>query len=450
MSTKLLYLALAVLASVGCREAEPRAQWTVVIATDAPVPQLGDRLLVEVLNAGGNLACEACRRVLSARDVGLWPLSFGVAIPPSGGEVRVRARLHRADHIGYDGLPSGNQLLDGLGVLPTTDTVLAATLVLSMRCFGTPSDPVLGTTCDPATGHADAAPLLLADEALPTAGSWPEAQPVDCTGDVPADMRCVKGGVMLLGDPHAFPTTGDKAPVPERLVKLGAFALDVDEATVGMVRGLIARGLVAGAPTPRAADPQSVEGACFYLGVADPTNDDLPVNCVSQPFARAVCEARGLRLPTEAELEWALGNLESETPYPWGHDSDVCAHAVVGLGRFAEAYEPEAIACRPNEDGSLRPWGPVVGGSDLDVTALGIKNLAGNMAEWAADRLAGYTDECWSGGDPALVDPRCDGGPPWSVRGSSWAGFKLSARAAARDGSPLPSNGLGFRCARTQ
>ena len=33
----------------GGEQAAPRAQWRVVVTTDAPLPQFGDRLLVEVL-----------------------------------------------------------------------------------------------------------------------------------------------------------------------------------------------------------------------------------------------------------------------------------------------------------------------------------------------------------------------------------------------------------------
>jgi formylglycine-generating enzyme required for sulfatase activity len=261
-------------------------------------------------------------------------------------------------------------------------------------------------------------------------------------------MVCVPGGALLLGDPHAFPTTGDKSPLPERLVQLRPFALDADEVTVGSVRQLLSAGAVPGAPMPRSSDRQLPEGACTYLGQTDASNDALPINCVSHAFATSVCEALGKRLPTEAEWEWAAGNLDAESIHPWGNDSDVCGHAVVGLGRFAEAYDPEPIGCREKADGSFLPWGPVVSGHPLDVNVLGIRNLAGNMAEWVADQLASYRAPCWSGGTPQLVDPRCDEeGPRSSIRGSSWAGFELSARAAARDGSSGGSNAVGFRCA---
>jgi formylglycine-generating enzyme required for sulfatase activity len=261
-------------------------------------------------------------------------------------------------------------------------------------------------------------------------------------------MACVPGGALLLGDPHAFPTIGDKAPLPERLVQLSPFALDVDEVSVGTVRQLVLDGAVAGAPVPRSLDPQLPEGACNYLDPSDASNDALPVNCVTRPYAQAVCEALGKRLPSEAEWEWAAGNLHEETAYPWGDDGDVCAHAVVGLGRFAEAYQPEPIGCRTAADGSFLPWGPAPGGHALDVTALGVHNLAGNVAEWVADRLASYTATCWSGGAPMLIDPVCDAsGLAYGIRGSSWAGFALSARAAARDGNTGSSNAVGFRCA---
>src|SRR5262245_5699099 len=102
---------------VGCGspEADPRAQWVVTIGTDAAVPQIGDRVFVEILDEAGSLACNTCEREFGLRpnepNAGL-PLSFAVVPPETGGRFRVRARLYRSSSTGPDGRPKGNLLID--------------------------------------------------------------------------------------------------------------------------------------------------------------------------------------------------------------------------------------------------------------------------------------------------------------------------------------------------
>ena len=70
--------AIATLSTLAACEAEPpvRPQWTVTIASDARLPQFGDRLRVELLDDEGELACEGCRRVFGLVDSSSLPLSF--------------------------------------------------------------------------------------------------------------------------------------------------------------------------------------------------------------------------------------------------------------------------------------------------------------------------------------------------------------------------------------
>ena len=436
-------IALSLAALVACQDpAPPRDQWKITIATDAPLPQFGDRLLVELLDPRGELACASCRRLIGVGVADL-PLSFGVAALDPAQRYLVRVRLYRADHTGGDGLPHGEVLIDAVGRLPPASGITPLSIVASMDCFGVSARPAEALSCR----DGALAPIeeLSANTPLPAPGSWPPAQATPC-GASPDDMVCIEGGAFLLGSPHHLGLEADLATEPERLVVLGAFAIDRDEMTVGRVRDLVARGVLPDAPLQPDPDPKAPAGTCLYLGTGDATNDAMPLNCVHHGLAEAVCAAFGRRLPTEAEWEFAAGQRDRETPYPWGYDEDVCGHAIVGTGRYAEAYEPETIACRVQEDGSLGPWGPRAGGHPLDVTAEGAKNLAGNLAEWVGDAFAPYVSPCLGDTIPAL-DPRCVGGAPWVYRGSSWLAFPAEARAFIRHRAALPSTHIGFRCA---
>jgi formylglycine-generating enzyme required for sulfatase activity len=420
------------------------------MSTDAPVPQLGDRLLVEVLNDQGKSACSGCRRQFPVARADQWPISFAVVPPKSKKTLRVRARLYRSSDTGPEGLPGSASVIDAVGQLPPAVGQTLVDLPLRMSCFGVVSQLGSGATCDPQTGELGSEPVLavLKDaSALPAPGSWPPAQPDDCEGEVEEGMVCVSGGLFLLGSPDFFPLGAALDPLPERLVQLSAFALDVDEMTVGKMRELVnTEGL--DEPILRSSDPNASASACTYLGAAVVDNDALPVNCVPYALAAEACDRLGKRLPTEAEWEYAAGNLGEETTYPWGGDDDVCAKAIVARGRSTSAFVEEITSCREGDN----DWGPVAGGSEEDRTTLGIRNLGGNLDEWVADSFKPYSDPCWDQGTRLLVNPRCDAGASKrSIRGGNWGLYAFGARAFQRDGSTNDGWGrfTGFRCAKS-
>jgi formylglycine-generating enzyme required for sulfatase activity len=449
-------IALVALALAGCNA---RPQWTVSIATDAPVPQLGDRLLVEILDDTGAPACTGCRRQLGAADPASWPVSFGVVAPEPAARLRVRARLYRPDQTGPDGLPATTTLLDALGVLPSPsgDTHVALTLMTS--CFGVPSDPAGDTTCDPSTGAIAPITTMPAADAqpLPSPGDWAPGRSVPCPAAPPAGMVCIPGGAFLLGGSRSFPFDDFLRSLPEHLVQLSPFALDADELTVGQLRAIA--GQLPSEPDLRLPDLRAYHGECTWLGAGDPTDDALPVNCIPLDLAAVACAALGKRLPTEAEWEYAAGNLSTESEYPWGGDADVCGHAVIGLGRApAEVDSPTDVEfsdCRAAGTGQPKPFGPVAGGSPADVTALGVRNLGGNMSEWVDGALASYSDACWNRGT-LLVDPVCNEAAPGHtgqhpIRGGSWAGLTIQAQVVNRNNT-LNDGGdpfTGVRCAKS-
>ncbi len=455
--TKRGWIAIAALVTpmAACRGeiADARPQWTVVVATDAPVPQFGDRLVVELLDEQG-APCSGCRRIFDVSHGDKWPLSFGVLPSELGGTPRMRVRLYRTADAGSDGTPGSVAGIDALARLPALGAGITRVAVeLRMDCFGVAADVAAHTTCDPTGGAALPEPTLTAYagtlDALVREGSWPRAQPVDCNGAPPAKMICIPGGAFILGFPHDFPSDIATLPTPEHVVQLGAFAIDEDEITVGQMRSLVnAKGL--DEPIAHTSDPMSSTFMCSYLTKDDATNDAMALNCVPFALAERVCAALGKRLPTESEWEFVAGNAQRESSYPWGEDDDICAHAISAVGR-TDIMFLEPTTCR-TIGGKTGAPGPVAGGSARDATSLGVRNMGGNMAEWVADVFSPYTSACWNSAR-LLSNPMCSQPSMGihSVRGSCWSCAARQARAFERlhDTTDGPSDQVGFRCAKS-
>jgi formylglycine-generating enzyme required for sulfatase activity len=440
-----LALALGVTA---CGDSEPTArdQWIVVIGTDAPVPQFGDRLYVEVLDADGN-SCLGCERMLAARDPNAWPLSFGIVSTPEAPAALVRAVLFRAIDGGSSGLPESDRMIEAVGSLPPAAGIVEVGMNLSMDCFGVPAPADRSQTCDRGSRLLIPTPTLahLENSEVLVPGSWAVARTVECADPAPEGMVCIPGGVFLIGDPRSSQLAVDASGLPERLVRLSPYYLDVDELSVGEMKKLVDQGAVA----PIAKGPAgSVEEWCLY----EPTsreNDAMPVNCVSQLVAIIACEQRGRRLPSEAEWEFAASNRTRESVYPWGDDDNACGYAIIARGHVD--VTASSLTCR-NYEGANLPAGASAGGHPFDVTDLGVRNLGGNLSEIVADHFVAYRDACWSSTSEPLVDPSCPGddGDQVSLRGGSWGGARSEAQAFSRNAMPnaiAASMFTGMRCA---
>jgi formylglycine-generating enzyme required for sulfatase activity len=162
---------------------------------------------------------------------------------------------------------------------------------------------------------------------------------------------------------------------------------------------------------------------------ARPGLEHVPVSLVSWYGAKLYCETLGKRLPTEDEWE-AAARGRGNRRYPWGNDAPRCGDVVI------------------KSDGKIRmpacPPGPVsahpVGSAAQDVTADGIHDLGGNVAEWTSS----YFVEGSRTGKP--ISPGRDA--PRVIRGGSW-GSPVGARTTGRAQRPptVMGQNLGFRCA---
>jgi formylglycine-generating enzyme len=164
---------------------------------------------------------------------------------------------------------------------------------------------------------------------------------------------------------------------------------------------------------------------------------DHPVVHVTWNDAVAYARWSGLRLPTEAEWEFAARGGLTQARFPWGDeltpgDRHVCN---VWQGTFPTA--------NTMDDGYL-------GTAPVDAfppNASGLHNVAGNVWEWCSDLfhapLARGTDAASAGGPDR--DPRAIRGGSYLCHESYCNRYRVAARSS---NTPDSSTGnMGFRCA---
>lgn len=240
----------------------------------------------------------------------------------------------------------------------------------------------------------------------------------------------------------------DLTHMPPREVYLDAYSIDRDEVAVADYRRCVA----AGGCTLDAL----VAGDERYI------QSDWPMVNATWDEARAFCQWRGGRLPTEAEWERAaLGDVAGKD-WPWGE---------LEQPRDFNHGQPRAVAMREIErknmllplqffgdpdpsDGTelLAPPGSYPWGE----SPYGTRDQAGNVAEWTED--AYFHDDTHLGyeGLPQ-VNPVREGPLAQNrvIRGGSWRQPTFVAKSNLRDPFNLMYDAtqryshVGFRCARS-
>jgi len=271
-------------------------------------------------------------------------------------------------------------------------------------------------------------------------------------------MVSIPGGEFVMGSP-AGERDRDDDELPQRQVRVKPFALGKTEVTVAQWRQFtLASGYLTEAernlyePGCFTWEPQRPEWA-WRAGRSwrDPgwgQKDDEPVVCISWSDAQAYVRwldqrsgAKGWRLPTEAEWEYAA-RAGSTTRWPWGDDADLLCEHSNGTDRTKGPNSrtwSDARVCRDGHwytapVGRYRP------------NAWGLHDMLGNVWEWVQDCYLPYTG---APNDGSAHETRgCKGRV---VRGGAWDDHIDVLRSAERFwlGAGNRNNNIGLRVART-
>jgi formylglycine-generating enzyme required for sulfatase activity len=279
----------------------------------------------------------------------------------------------------------------------------------------------------------------------------------------PVDLVTIPAGEFSFGseDEHAYRADGEG---PVRRVSLDAFLIDphavsnrrfaafaeatgrvTDAERLGwsyVFGGLLPDDFPDTQGVAQAPWWRVVEGASWRApaGPGSSIDDALghPVVHVSHGDALAYCEWAGLRLPTEAEWEYAArGGLEGEV-YPWGSEIELGGEHRMNVwqGEF-----PNRNTLADGHYGSC----PV---DEFAPNGYGLYNTTGNVWEWTADWFAidrGLSDGAHAPAGPAVGTHRVQKGGSYLCHASYCRRYRVAARQA--NTADTSTGNLGFRCA---
>jgi formylglycine-generating enzyme required for sulfatase activity len=386
----------------------------------------GALLGVEVVDLGTGVAqvllvgpCPAPSR--RARDSPSSPV-----VPPSGaGAASGIARLDAGDTIGRfarnrGGVRPGSgrgewtaRALAPTPMTPTLTTLIGPSLLALVACGGGAAPEVPGMD-------------LIGTQTFRCGGRTNEL-PVYRHGATGLEFVRVPGGTFTMGAAAGAAEPLAQA-VPLRRVTVEPFLLARTEISNELFRRW---------------KPEYDSGAVAGI---DLNADELPAGAVAWTDAVAWCEAHGLRLPSEAEWEYACRAGTESTRF-WG-DGEAEAGRYANLAdRALEGAAPDFVArarlvrgwsLAATDDGFA---GTAPSGS-FAPNAFGLFDMLGNVAEHCADSWHGTyagapaTGRAWEDEAPASRGrPRVNRGAAWDspfalVR-CAWRGVSLTERGAA-------------------
>ena len=311
--------------------------------------------------------------------------------------------------------------------------------------------PVL--TAPPLREKAPAGPAVACDgwpfdPAAKPAASAP-ALPLGEGVEMP--LAAIPGGAFVMGSNDAKAKTDER---PAAVVQVKPFQMGTREVTNREFREFDPR---------HDSRCESRHGYQFGVTGYDVNGDDLPVVRVSWQKANAFCAwlskktGRTVRLPTEAEWEWAA-RAGSSRPFWWGErTADFAAYANladISLSDYSgNPYEPDVNKARyRNTENLFDNWVPQIhdvnDGAFLEEKSgkwkpnpWGLYDMHGNVWEWTASKYRPYPYAADDGRNAPEGDERR------VVRGGSWYSRpKLATASFRRAYRPYASvYDVGFR-----
>jgi eukaryotic-like serine/threonine-protein kinase len=227
-------------------------------------------------------------------------------------------------------------------------------------------------------------------------------------------MRLIPAGEFTMGSDD----TGDIGSRPAHKVFLEAFYIDKFEVTNEMYDACVY--------AVECRKPLRVGSATHDTYYANPVFANYPVIYLDWKMAKAYCEWRGARLPTEAEWEKAARGTD-ERIYPWGNDKADCSFA--------------------NIAGCLGDTTPV-DQHEKGQSPYGVYGMSGNVWEWTSSVFKLYPYDPTDGReDPKSLSERIARGGSWHP-GSNSGNARTDTRLKLDIGSALAY--VGVRCALSQ
>ena len=295
----------------------------------------------------------------------------------------------------------------GLGIIGT------AAFVKGREPHGDPS----ASATSSASAAGDAPPAAATE---PSATSAPTGVSL-----CPPTSIVIAGGRFMRGR-----RDGARAAAPAHAANVDAVCLDRTEVTVENFEACVKEGACARPSADKALHANAPRSDCNF---AQPGRASHPMNCVSWGDANGYCRWKQMRLPREAEFEYAATRAASGTAEtPWGDVADATKANLAGGDPF--------------------PKTSPVGALETGATRDGVLDLIGNVAEWQSDWSDGYSDlEVKNPTGPATGSSKV-------IRGGAFTGMlalnppssgaTILSAAHREELAPTElSPAVGFRCA---
>ena len=240
----------------------------------------------------------------------------------------------------------------------------------------------------------------------------------------------IPGGTFRMGGPKRQPGTSGDDEAPAHWRSLKTYYLGKLEVNWRQWRAFCR---ATGRPLP----PQvsSIEGQ------ATPVSDEHPATSLNLEDARAYARWAGLRLPTEAEWEYAARGNRGRL-YPWGNVWLAKGSRLANVIQTLEPGESESLRRTKTSPIDAFPGTSPGGSFPRGASPFGCLDMCGNVYEWVEGTLQPYP-----GG--RLVDESRRGDA--LVRGGSYRGSAWSGRTATRGrASPAARHSdFGLRVAKS-